>query len=347
MLENSRSDQIGACGWLHTPEVDRRSPKEFASRIIEMTDRSRWDFIKIMPNGVYIQEAHGADITYLSENIPPENLRAKQIMFFNKYLVNSAADMEAFPVLNAAENPVYQREAQVVKALAEHYRGTVPILPTIFTPAHTVPEFCGGIERARYYLDNHPDALGRMLQALLETMLQLLDVYIGAGADGFFIASRYSNADILSEAEFERFCRPYDEKILAHIKGRAWFNIMHVHGEKNFFWDQFREYDVQAFSWENTPLSVPEEQRSTVEKVRRVTDKILISGTDQFCDFYGTREEVKSRFRQRLERAVRECGDNRFVFAPGCSLPLDIEAENVHLLREAADEYNASAEKFN
>ena len=201
---------------------------------------------------------------------------------------------------------MYQREVNVVRALAKHYQGTVPVIPTIFTPAHCIPEFCGGIEQARYYMDNHPEAVDAMLRALVQTELQLVDAYIEAGADGFFFfAQRYSNADILSEQEFERFCRPYDEMLLARAHGRTWFNMVHVHGAKNFFWDQFKTYDVQALSWENTPQQIPEEERSTVAKVRAVTDKILITGTDQFHDFYGNRQEVLDRFRRRVERAAR------------------------------------------
>ena len=43
---------------------------------------------------------------------------------------------------------------------------------------------------------------------------------------------------------------------------------------------------------------------------------------------------------QRLEQAAAECGDNRLIFAPGCSLPLDIDFEAVHQLRVVVDEYN-------
>lgn len=340
MVEQSKVSEVGACGWMHTPEVDRKSGEEFASRIIELTDYSRWDFIKIMPNGVYNQEAYGSDITYLSKDIPLEKLHTKQIMHFNSYLLNNHQDFQRFPVLNVAENPVYQREIAVVKALREHYQGSVPVLPTIFLPAHTIPEFCGGIEKARYYFDHHPDAVEAMLKAFVQTEIQLADAYIDAGADGFFLANRYSNQDILSEAEFERFCRPFDMQILEHIKGRTWFNVIHIHGEKNFFFKQFDEYPVQAFSWENVPHKVPEEERATVAKVRQLTDKILVTGTDQFLDYYGTIPEVKERFARRLETAARESGDNRLIFAPGCSLPLDINFEAVHQLRVVADEYN-------
>ena len=86
--------------------------------------------------------------------------------------------MEAFPVLDVSKNAVYQREVNVVRALAKHYQGTVPVIPTIFTPAHCIPEFCGGIEQARYYMDNHPEAVDAMLRALVQTELQLVDAYI-------------------------------------------------------------------------------------------------------------------------------------------------------------------------
>ena len=168
----------------------------------------------------------------------------------------------------------------------------------------------------------------------------MADAYIEAGADGFFLANRYSNSDILSEAEFERFCRPFDMQLLEHIKDRTWFNLIHIHGEKNFFFRQFNEYPVQAFSWENVPHKVPQEERATVSKVRALTNKILVTGTDQFLDFYGDISEVKERFAARLEQAAKESGDNRLIFAPGCSLPLDIDFEAVHQLRVAADEYN-------
>lgn len=341
MLTGQPVKEIGASGWLHTPGPDRGTAEEFSSEIIRMTDYSRWDVIKIMPNGVYNQEAHGSDIEYFSGKLSQEDLKAKRVFQFRKYLVNSPRDMEAFPVLDVSKNPVYQREVANVRALAAYYQGTVPILPTIFTPAHCIPEFVGGIDKARWYIDNHPDAVDAMLRALVQTELQLVDAYIDAGADGFFFAQRYSNSDILSEKEFERFARPYDEMLLSRIKNRTWFNMIHVHGARNFFWDQFKTYDVQALSWENTPLQIPEEERSTVAKVRSISDKILVTGTDQFHDFYGTPQEVLDRFRQRVAQAAQESEDNRLIFAPGCSLPLDIPEETVHLLRVAADEYNA------
>lgn len=165
MLDGSPVKEIGACGWLHTIGADRDTAEVFSSAIIKMTDYSKWDFIKVMPNGVYNQEAHGSDIEYFSGPLSVEDLKAKRVFQFHRYLINSVKDMEAFPVLDVSKNAVYQREVNVVRALAKHYQGTVPVIPTIFTPAHCIPEFCGGIEQARYYMDNHPEAVDAMLRA--------------------------------------------------------------------------------------------------------------------------------------------------------------------------------------
>lgn len=192
MLDGSPVKEIGACGWLHTIGADRDTAEVFSSAIIKMTDYSKWDFIKVMPNGVYNQEAHGSDIEYFSGPLSVEDLKAKRVFQFHRYLINSVKDMEAFPVLDVSKNAVYQREVNVVRALAKHYQGTVPVIPTIFTPAHCIPEFCGGIEQARYYMDNHPEAVDAMLRALVQTELQLVDAYIEAGADGFPKSGRWS-----------------------------------------------------------------------------------------------------------------------------------------------------------
>lgn len=52
MLDGSPVKEIGACGWLHTIGADRDTAEVFSSAIIKMTDYSKWDFIKVMPNGV-------------------------------------------------------------------------------------------------------------------------------------------------------------------------------------------------------------------------------------------------------------------------------------------------------
>lgn len=333
MIEGNPFDKIGVTGWLHMPVVDRYLDK-FIDETIEFTNENHWDFIKVMPNGHYFPEAYGADIEFLENPLRwSGNIR--------KYPIVTAKDLAKLPVINPQENPVFLREVAVVKGLYDYYKGNTPLLPTLFTPLTWVQEMTQSTVAGPTleFVHNHKEELHKALKALLETSIQLVDAYVNAGADGFFIASQFASKDLLTEEEFDEFCRPYDEALLEHINQKTWFNMFHVHGDKNLYIEKFAKYKVQALNWENVPHGVKEDELTSIEKVRSLTDKIIIGGIDQHHDFYGAREEVKDRLRKRLESALRETKDNRFILAPGCALPLDANREIFTVMHEVVDEF--------
>jgi uroporphyrinogen decarboxylase len=333
MVDHQPIDKIGATGWLHMPVVDRYLDK-FIKETIEFTDKNEWDLIKVMPNGHYFPEAYGAEIEFLED---PTRWSGNIL----KYPIVTPTDLEKLPVLNPEENRVFQREIAVVKGLYDHYNGTKPILPTLFTPLTWVQEMTRSTEAGPTleFVRNHKEALHKALNALLETSIRLADAYVEAGADGFFIASQYASKDLLTEAEFDEFCKQYDEALIEHINKRTWFNMFHVHGDKNLFIEKFAAYNVQALNWENVPHGLEEKETTSIAKVRSLTDKIIIGGTDQHHDFHGTPAEVKEKLKNRLAVALAETKDNRFIFAPGCALPLDVDRSSFSLLHEVAEEY--------
>lgn len=335
MLAHQPIDKIGAAGWLHMPVVDRYLDK-FIRETIEFTDQNNWDLIKVMPNGHYFPEAYGAEIEFLED---PTRWSGNIL----KYPIVTPADLEHLPVLNPADNSVFRREIAVVKGLYDHYKGSIPILPTLFTPLTWVQEMTRSTVAGPTleFVRNHGEALHKALKALLETSIRLADAYVEAGADGFFIASQFASKELLTEAEFDEFCKPYEEALIGHINKKTWFNMFHVHGDKNLYIEKFAAYDVQALNWENVPQGLPEEEITSISRVRSLTDKIIIGGTDQHHDFNGTPAEVKERLKSRLAKALAETKDNRFIFAPGCALPLEAERGIFSLLREVADEFGS------
>ena len=46
---------------------------------------------------------------------------------------------------------------------------------------------------------------------------------------------------------------------------------------------------------------------------------------------------VEQRIKERLHTLLSEVEDKRIIFGAGCSLPLDIAAENIGFLRKAVD----------
>ena len=76
---------------------------------------------------------------------------------------------------------------------------------------------------------------------------------------------------------------------------------------------------------------------TSIRQVRQMTDKVIIGGIDQHNDFHNAdndREAIKDVLRRRLLTALEECGDDNFIFAPGCALPMDVDRYVFTLMQE-------------
>ena len=92
------------------------------------------------------------------------------------------------------------------------------------------------------------------LKTITRTTIQFIHACMEIGIDGIFYAIQHAQSSLLSETEFEMFCRPYDLEILAQCKN-LWLNMVHIHGEDIYFskWPNIQSrylnwHDRQTFS---------------------------------------------------------------------------------------------------
>ncbi|MNC45266.1 methylcobalamin:coenzyme M methyltransferase [compost metagenome] len=186
----------------------------------------------------------------------------------------------------------------------------------------------------------HGEELDHALRAITATSIHYLSQLVEGGVDGIFFATQYAR-DLITDEEFNRFCRPYELEILDYLQGKTWFNMLHVHGDANLNFNRILDYPVQALNWETSTANVPKEQLTSFRELRQLTDKVFIGGIDQTTDFYVEdydRTKLKANLERRLEQAIAENGSNRFVFAPGCTLPMDVNHYAFTLIQEVAEE---------
>lgn len=331
MVEKKPVDRCGVSGWVHMPMVDRNT-KDYTKATIDFTLNNGWDFVKLMSNGHYMADAYGAKITW--RNDPKE-----WSGIFEQAPFKTAAEAAALPALDPATNPVLKREVDTARNVAEAFGGRVPVLATIFTPLTWFQEILSSCNppAALEILRNDPKNLHKALENITATQLKLLDAFMDAGIDGIFYATQFATSELVTRQEYAEFCRPYDKMILDHIKGRTWFNMLHVHYDKDLMFDELLDYEVQALNWENCTAGVDPARLTSIKQVRQMTDKVIIGGIDQHNDFYNAdndREAIKEVLRRRLHTSLEECGDGRFVFAPGCALPMDVDRYVFTLMQE-------------
>lgn len=340
LLQGNEIDRTPIGGWYHMPLVDRNI-RDFTEELIMSTDSNHWDFMKIMTNGHYYTQAYGGKIRFSTE-------LTKWYGTIEEYPVKNAEDAAALPVLGV-DNPVFYRELEVLKRLKDYYKERIPLIATIFNPLTAVQECIGCLDAGpvRKLMEESPEALHKALAAMTQTNKNYLDALFAEGIDGIFLANQYSMAHLITDAQYEEFCVPYEKQIIEYCKGRTWFNMAHVHGDKNLRIEKYYGYgmdEIQALNWENCPAGITEEETTTIKKVRAETDKILIAGIDQNHDFItpeNDREAVKKVLTERFKNALRENGSNRFIFAPGCAMTPGGTYLN-RLLYEVAEEYGRS-----
>ncbi|MBQ1522488.1 MAG: hypothetical protein IIZ74_06965 [Erysipelotrichaceae bacterium] len=335
MINHQPFDRIGVAGWVHMPFVDH-NVTDMTRATIMVTDYCGWDFVKIMTTGHYVPEAFGADIT-LSKD--PTHWNGT----IHRYPITNLEELKNMPVLTK-DNWVFKREVAIAKNLVEHYKGTKPVIATIFTPLTCLQEMMerGTHKKTIPLMENHKEEVHEALRKLVETNKNYLDALINeAHIDGIFYAHQYITTNVITSELFDEFCTPYDLELLDYIKDRTWFNVLHVHGENNLMFDKAMLYDVQAYSWENCVPGLESDTISTVAKVRAMTDKLLITGLARHYDYYNddnNRDELKEFFRKRLLTVLNESQDKRVVFAPGCALPMDVDRYVFTLMKEVVEE---------
>ena len=149
----------------------------------------------------------------------------------------------------------------------------------------------------------------------------------GSGAAGIFYAiSGYASAGMMTAEEYDRWLYPLDERILRALPKAAWFNVLHLcRGRLHF--DIARRLPVQAISW-----SVADPGNPSLAEGRRLSGKAVMGGLGHRTTLYrGTPEEVVSEARE----ALRETAGERFLLAPGCSVPPGARTENLVAMMKA------------
>jgi uroporphyrinogen decarboxylase len=101
--------------------------------------------------------------------------------------------------------------------------------------------------------------------------------------------------------------------------------ILHIHGEKDTYFDLLSSYPCDAISWEDR-LAGP-----SIAEARRRTSRCLMGGIDHYAARTSSAEEVL----RQAQDALQQAGGRGFILAPGCTFFNDTPVENLKALRTA------------
>lgn len=329
-LHGQPVDRVPVSAWRHFIP-DELNMDTLAQTSLNHFYEFDWDWMKLNPRATYYAEAWGNTYDF--------NEYARVYPKATGGPVQHPADLDKIAAVSPTAGPFAEHLDLVRKVRAGI--GDAHFVQTVFTPlsvlgflvARPEPHSAENAVQAhadgvRQMIRENPSGAHAALQNIAATLAGYAAAAVDAGASGLFFAIvKLARKDLLSEAEYETFGKPYDLQVLQAVQG-APFNMLHVCGPAVYF-DLVADYPVHAINW----AAVGQDNLTIGEALNR-TGKAVIGGVDEDGVLQtGTPEAVE---RAAVE-AIRASGGRRFLLSPGCGTSMQVPAANLHAMRRAAD----------
>jgi len=331
MLGNKEVDRPGVALWKHFSLVDR-DKTNFVNKTVGFQEENNWDLIKVSYNGFYFVEGWGAEVKWPTTKEESDSMYTHPP--FKKYVIDDPVEWDSFKAIPANTN-AFARELEATKKIIEHFKGNVPILPTIFSPLTSAQGMTGSFTRPDLILAQmkyHPERVHKALEIITEVTINFIEELVKLGIDGIFFAVQLSRHELMTPKAFKEFGKKYDLMVLDTIKDKTWFNMAHIHGKGDLMFDEIKEYPVQALNWEDLGTSM------SLKEASKITDKILVGGLEHEVDFNEPdREKLINNLKKRVQCATEQVNSNRLIIGPGCTVPNYVPEDGFSALKEVVN----------
>jgi uroporphyrinogen decarboxylase len=322
-LAKKEVDRVPCNLWMHFSESDQ-DPRTLAEVQVSFAKQYDFDFIKLMPFGLYGVQDYGTKIQIFHKpNRPP---------LVTDYAIHSAADWKTVEALPAHFGTL-GKQVQLAQHVQRLTGGSIPYIQTIFSPLTNARKMAG--DRILVDIKENPALFKQALQAITDTTIHFVKANIEAGVHGFFFATQCATTDFLTEAEYREFGEYFDLQVINAYKDITYFNVAHIHGTNTMF-DLIEKYPVACLNWHDRWSGL------TLGEAREKTDKCLLGGIREIPWLNERGEKVResilvsgsvSDVERHVAEAIADAGKTGLIIGPGCVADQLSVDTNIHAIR--------------
>lgn len=303
--------------WRHF-YTEENEPRALADALLGFHREFGWDWIKLNPRASY----HLEDWGYRFE--PSKNPHAKPAPKFHP--VTTSADWARIEPRDPAQGALGEHLQAIRHVVAG--AGGDPVLMTLFTPLSVAGDLVADDQILLKHLRETPDAVAPALEAITQTFERFAAEVLNAGADGlFFATTQWGSRALLMDAEYAKWGRPYDLRVLAAAQ-QARINLLHVCDRQNML-AELADYPVQLLNWgfaDEGNLDLEEGMalfpRGVIGGVSRKTDLLTASADEVFA---------------RVTDLKRRLADRPWGCGPDCAIYPRSRPENLRAVKAALE----------
>jgi uroporphyrinogen decarboxylase len=298
-LRGEDVDRVPVSAWWHD------FPREWAAdslaeATLEAYRKYGWDFVKVNPRACYYAEDWGAHYVIADG--------ANKQPVLTEPGISSPEHLDRIKPLDVSKG-AYGEQLEALRMVGAALAGEAPFIRPS-SPLAVVSRITGSTKYVQRLMKEHADGL---LEA--STPSRSLAAYsracLDAGAAGIFFATvEWGTRDFISLADYNRFARPFDLRVLEAVQG-APFNVFHVCRDNNHLLDLL-DYPVSAFHWDALGNGNP-----GLPQVMKQTAAAVMGGVTHGDSMTSGSPAIIAK---QAERALIVTGGRRFLLAPGCSI---------------------------
>lgn len=295
-LKKEETDRAPFSVYVHST-VHERTAEKFANFTLDFYRKYDPDYVKVMYDELY--------------DMP--------VNFFHVIDVEVWKQLDRFdPHIGA-----FGRQLESLKRIKDAVGTDVPVIQTIFAPFHIAYRLAG--RRILEDWKKDPEAVRHGLDMIGANSAVFAECCLSeAGIDGFFYGAFGCEKAWMDQEQFKRMIMPSDLALLNKLH-KAPISIVHIHSEKDSYFDLLVDYPCGAISWEDR-LAGP-----SVAEAGKRTDKCLVGGIDHYGAMKCAPEQIVAQGRE----AIAAAGGKGLILAPGCTFFEGTPEANMHAMKTA------------
>lgn len=299
LLEGKPIDRTPTGFWLHFPENMHHG---------DAAIRAHMDFV------------HETDADILK--VMNENL-----LWDGESKILSTADIGKFRSFGRKDKQFID-QMDIIKRIADQAQGEYPILATIHGLIASVfhaTGFAGNYVGMGYGLSifcrEKPELMKGVFDRFTDTLMELVDCSLEAGADGIFYAALGGESKWFFHDEYMEHVSGFEQKLYAHIKEKTPFNVLHI-CKSDVDFSRYTVLDPAVVNW-----SIYHNNVSLTQGAQLFPESIILGGFQDRSGVLvdGTREEIKAH----THKILKEMEGKRFIVGSDCTLPTEISTDRI------------------
>jgi uroporphyrinogen decarboxylase len=297
--------------WKHHPVADQDAAA-LCRAALDFQAQFDCDLVKISPAATYQLPDYGLEDAWRGDPIGRREV--------TKTVVHHPEDWLRLPHLDPRRGFV-ARFGECVRMVRAATAPEIPVIITVFDPMFQALTLAGQ-QVIHAHLCEAPDAVDEGLARITENTTELIEHLRGQGAEGIFLASQHAIRSVFPREVFDRHGMP---GVLACLEAMAGLphNMVHVHGAEvhHDLFARLSGTTIHYDMWADNPP--PERFLDAGCAVATGPSQALLASESPDDDVVAACE------------ALVNLG-GRTILSPGCSTPLAVGAERLHLLTDTA-----------